>query len=99
MTEPHDEPPGYVSTGHLPPADLVQELVAEAHARFAPMAEGRVSSVYPALAAIAGDLFGICVAGTDSAVYAIGDSDHEFTIMSVSKAFVFALVCDALGTG
>jgi glutaminase len=27
----------------------------------------------------------------------VGDGDHEFTIMSVSKPFVFALVCQALG--
>ena len=28
-------------------------------------------------------------------VYAVGDADHAFAIMSVSKPFVFALVCDA----
>src|SRR5262249_5749999 len=27
----------------------------------------------------------------------VGDSDYEFTIMSVSKPFLFALVCEALG--
>jgi glutaminase len=30
-------------------------------------------------------------------VYAIGDADHGFAIMSVAKPFVFALVCQALG--
>ena len=30
-------------------------------------------------------------------VFAAGEADHEFTIMSVSKPFVFALVCEALG--
>ena len=34
---------------------------------------------------------------TDGATYAAGDAEDEFTIMSVSKPFVFALVCDALG--
>ena len=43
------------------------------------------------------DLFGICVAGTDGALYAVGDAEHPFAIMSVSKPFVFALVCQALG--
>ena len=43
------------------------------------------------------DLFGICVAGANGDVFAIGDSDFEFSIMSVSKPFVFALVCEALG--
>jgi len=43
------------------------------------------------------DLFGIAVANTRGDVYALGDADVEFTIMSVAKPFVFALVCDALG--
>jgi glutaminase len=43
------------------------------------------------------DLFGVCVVGTSGHVYAVGDAEHEFTIMSVSKPFVFALVCEAIG--
>jgi glutaminase len=37
------------------------------------------------------------VVGTSGNVYAVGDAEHEFSIMSVSKPFVFALVCQALG--
>jgi glutaminase len=37
------------------------------------------------------------VVGTSGNVYAVGDAEHEFTIMSVSKPFVFALVCEAIG--
>jgi glutaminase len=37
------------------------------------------------------------VVGTSGNVYAVGDADYEFTIMSVSKPFIFALVCEALG--
>jgi glutaminase len=87
----------YVSTGHLPPADQVRSLVAEAHARFKNNTDGRNSQVYPALARVPAQLFGVCVIGTTGNVYAIGDADYEFTIMSVSKPFVFALVCQALG--
>ena len=43
------------------------------------------------------DLFGLCVVGTNGAVYGAGDFDHLFSIMSVSKPFVFALVCQELG--
>ena len=32
-----------------------------------------------------GDLFGVCVSDTRGALYAAGDSEYEFTIMSVSK--------------
>jgi glutaminase len=87
----------YVSTGHLPPPEQVKSLVAEAYERFKSNTDGHNSQVYPALARVPSHLFGICEVGTNGAVYAIGDSDYEFTIMSVSKPFIFALVCEALG--
>jgi glutaminase len=87
----------YVSTGHLPPSEQVTALVAEVHARYKSNAEGKNSQVYPALARVPAGLFGICVVGTSGSVYAVGDSGYEFSIMSVSKPFVFALVCQLLG--
>ncbi len=87
----------FVSTGNLPPAKLVAKLVAEAHERFRHESAGRNAQVYPALARVPSELFGICVVGTNGKVFAVGDGDHEFTIMSVSKPFVFALVCATLG--
>jgi glutaminase len=87
----------FVSTGHLPPEDRVRTLVAEAHDRFRSDTEGANSQVYPALARVPSGLFGVCVVGTGGNVYSVGDADYEFTIMSVSKPFVFALVCQALG--
>ncbi|WCB96313.1 Glutaminase 1 [Baekduia alba] len=90
-----DDP--YISTGSLPPAADVQALLDEAHARFAGIADGETSDVYPALAVVPPDLFGIAVASTDRTVLTTGDAQHAFTIMSVAKPFVFALVCDRLG--
>jgi glutaminase len=87
----------YISTGHLPEAEMVQNLVSEAYARFKSNTDGEISHVYPALARVPGDLFGVCIAGTSGRIFAAGDVDHEFTIMSVSKPFVFALVCEAIG--
>jgi glutaminase len=87
----------YVSTGRLPPPEQVRALVAEAHARFKSVTDGNNSDVYPALAAVPVDLFGVCVVGTSGNVHPVGDAEHEFSIMSVSKPFVFALVCEALG--
>jgi glutaminase len=87
----------YVSTGHLPPQQEIEELVEEAYARFKSNNDGKNSQVYPALAKVPSDLFGICIVGTSGNVYAIGDSDYEFTIMSVSKPFIFALVCEEIG--
>ena len=96
---PIDEMRGYayVSTGHLPDAKQVQTLVSEAHKRFKSTVEGNNSDVYPALTRVPKDLFGICVVGTSGNVYMAGDAEYEFTIMSVSKPFVFALVCAEMG--
>ena len=43
------------------------------------------------------ELFGVCVVGTSGSVYAAGDTDYPFSIMSVSKPFVFAMVCQSIG--
>jgi glutaminase len=75
----------------------VKALVAEAYDRYKSNTEGQNSHVYPALARVPHELFGICEVGTNGSVCAVGDADHEFTIMSVSKPFVFALVCETLG--
>jgi glutaminase len=88
---------GYVSTGHLPSPEMVKALMSEAYERFKSNAEGRNSDVYPALARAPSDLFGACVVGTNGNVHAVGDTDHAFSIMSVSKPFVFALVCQWIG--
>jgi glutaminase len=87
----------FVSTGSLPPQPRVAELVAEAHERYRTNTEGQNSQVYPALARVPSDLFGVCVVGTGGNVYSAGEAEHLFTIMSVSKPFLFALVCQELG--
>lgn len=87
----------FVSTGSLPPTEMITALVGEAHARFKSNTGGENSQVYPALARVPRELFGVCVVGVSGKVYAAGDTDHEFSIMSVSKPFVFALVCQQVG--
>ena len=88
---------GFVSTGRLPAAETVAALVDEAHRRFRANTDGAVSEVYPTLARAPADGFGLCVVGTNGAVHVAGDWDVPFTIMSVSKPLVFALVCDVIG--
>jgi glutaminase len=87
----------YVSTGRLPTPEIVAALVSESHQQFKSNREGKNSAVYPALARVPKDLFGVCVVGTSGNVYAAGDTEYEFSIMSMSKPFVFALVCQELG--
>ena len=89
--------PSLVSTGQLPQAQLVRKLVAEAHERFKSNNEGKNADYIPALAKVPSDLFGVCVVSTAGVTYSAGDTDYEFSIQSVSKPFVFALVCQAVG--
>jgi len=93
----HAAAPAFVSTGTLPSPARIRELLDEAHRRFAENSDGQCSQVYPALATVRADLFGACVAGTNGSLHSVGDAEHPFAIMSVSKPFVFALVCQALG--
>jgi glutaminase len=87
----------FVSTGELPDRGLVEGLVREAHERYRSNRDGKVSQAYPALARMPAELFGVCLVGATGGMIAVGDADHEFTIMSVSKPFVFALVCGLIG--
>jgi len=88
---------GYISTGHLPSSRQVQGAVDEAYRLYRSEESGETSRTYPALARVPGHLFGICLAGIGGSIYRAGDTRHEFTLMSVAKPFVFALVCEALG--
>ena len=86
-----------ISTGHLPPSERVSALVADAHARFKMIDDGKVADYIPALAKAPRELFAVCVVETSGTTHESGDSGHAFSIQSLSKPFVFALVCESLG--
>jgi len=90
-------PAAYISTGLLPPEDEVRRLVADAYHAVRGVDDGEVSRVYPALARARRDLFGVALVTVDGRVVTAGDADVPFTIMSVAKPFVYALVCEAIG--
>jgi len=86
-----------VSTGRLPSAERVSALVRNAYERYLPLDEGVVADYIPALACAPRDLFGICLVSSSGEVFSAGDCSHAFSIQSISKAFVFALVSQAIG--
>lgn len=86
-----------VATGALPANDQVDALVERAFEHALPHLDGTVADYIPILAAADPELFGICVADVDGGTHSAGDTDVEFSIQSISKAFVYALVCDVYG--
>jgi glutaminase len=98
-TPPEHPVPARVSTGTLPSDEEVRRIVQAGYERVRHLREGKVADYIPALAKASPDTFGVCVVGVRGRVFAMGDAEREFTIQSISKLFVFALVCDALGPG
>jgi glutaminase len=93
----HAAADAHVSTGRLPTDDVVRGLLVEAYDRYRDVSDGSVADYIPALARVPPDLFGACIVSADGRMADVGDTGHRFSIQSVSKPFVFALVCDAIG--
>ena len=89
---------GLVSTGRLPAPDEVARCVAEAHAIF--KTQCRRAQLATSIRRWPG-FRAICSVSASSAPTARSmpwaTADHAFSIMSVSKPFVFALVCQRIG--
>lgn len=88
---------GAISTGHLPIPDAVRAAVHDAYEQFRSVTDGANASYYPALAQVDPDYFGIAIAGSSGELFTVGDVDIPFTIMSIAKPFVLALVLESLG--
>lgn len=58
---------------------------------------GEVHGVPSALAEADPDRLGVALCTTEGEIFDSGDSEHEMTIQSVAKAFVYALVLDEYG--
>jgi glutaminase len=97
MHKREHNPDELISTGSLPPAEQVQALVAEAHDRFRGINDGAVADYIPALGRTPPERFGVCIVSVSGAVYPAGETDSTFSIQSISKPFVFGLVCQQIG--
>lgn len=86
-----------ISTGTLPQRERVVDAMAEAHRLYSVVDDGDVADYIPALASADPRLFGLSVVATNGESHDVGDTDHPFSIQSISKAFVFALVAQELG--
>lgn len=92
-----DPPP--VRSAEVPPGadDEVRRSVQAAHVRFRGITAGKNADYIPVLAEVPRELFAVSVVTASGALCQAGDADYPFTIQSVSKPFVFALICQAIG--
>ena len=72
-------------------ADLARELRPQAGR------EGKVADYIPALAGVNAAHFGLALHTAHGTACQAGEGDAPFSIQSISKALVFALVCEELG--
>lgn len=86
-----------VSTGRLPGWGEVESLTAAAYERYRGLDDGEVADYIPVLAGADPGLFGLSVSEVNGSMHDTGDADHAFSVQSVSKAFVYALVCQEYG--
>ena len=76
------------------PIALYLERLLERHVR---NGSGEVATYIPELARVDPDLFGICLATADGAVYEAGDTRETFTIQSMSKPLTYGLALELAG--
>ena len=77
---------------------MLGEILKEVHAQVLEERGGEVASYIPALARAVPEDFGLAIVTTGGDVYTAGESETEFTIQSVSKAFTLALALNRCGT-
>ncbi len=92
-----EDVPQHAATGDLPPKNWIDELLDQAYRRAKEHEEGEVADYIPALASANRSQFGVAVVDTSGETYTQGDTETEFSIQSISKAFVYALLCDRVG--
>ena len=85
------------STGELPVESIVTALLTEVHEQFRANDEGKVADYIPVLAQADPSLFGLSIFGVRGRSFSIGDADELFSIQSISKPFLFALICEHFG--
>ena len=82
-------------TGDLPPTSRIDRVLAEVHARYRGLDDGEVADYIPVLAEADPSWFALSLIDASGGAHEVGDVDIAFSIQSISKAFVFALVCEA----
>lgn len=75
----------------------LETALDEVHRRYIALREGALPDYIPELTTVDSELFAIAACTVGGEVYCVGDTDHEFTLQSVSKPCVYALALERCG--
>lgn len=76
---------------------MIIDYLSDVLEDYRPDDSGEQASYIPELAHADPDHLAVCLATIDGKVYAVGDTEVEFTIQSISKPFVYALALEDRG--
>lgn len=85
------------ATGDRPSDTGIDAALAGAYERARGHDEGAVADYIPLLAEADPAAFGLCLADVAGGLHEVGDTRIPFSIQSISKVFVYALLCDRIG--
>ena len=97
MIERDGDPVGALVGRFRAAVSPLRAFLKDLHAKYAPLHEGTLPDYIPELAKADPAWFGISVATVDGQVFEYGDVQREFTIQSISKAFVYGLALEDHG--
>ncbi len=81
----------------LPSATEIQKALDSAHELFRTNTDGKNADYIPYLAGVPSRLFGLAAVTVNGDIISTGDTEYEFAIESISKAFNLSLVINAIG--
>lgn len=96
MTELPSDRASVINFSSLERAEILS-ILQQLSDKYQDLQDGKVASYIPELAKADPNLFSICVATADGQMYEVGNSEHLFTIQSISKVFVHGMVLEDRG--
>jgi glutaminase len=75
----------------------IDDVLSAAWTRHVGNKEGALANYIPELAAVDPESFGLAVATVEGKLFKVGNTEHLFTIQSISKAFVYCLALELVG--
>ena len=71
--------------------------IDDAYAQFQPLTDGQIATYIPELGKANPELFGIALATSSGRLFEVGDTDHPFSLQSISKPLMFGMALEKFG--